>query len=322
MSLLKETNLSKLCKFCGEKFVIKFYSGKGSGSGKQNAKRRSFCTDRCKNAYGRKKTENKIKKECEICGKEFWIFPSQKRRFCSRMCQYEEQKKLRVKRVEKQCLNCKKIYQINPNKLSDKNKKFCNRKCQHEYSRIKKKCITCGKEFVVRRCKSHLYKRCSRGCQYHDQSNGKIKIQVNGRTGYRKDIKNSPYFKSALEADFVRVMEFSDIKYEYENHTFEYESKRYTPDFFLPEFNVFIELKGVGKGNKPFQKFMRRNVDAYTKTIKRNLLIVSQKEFIKILREIGLWKKLPVLEIRNYRRNKELVYTHEDQKNQENQKTH
>jgi hypothetical protein len=307
-----------LCKFCGKKFVIKFFSGKGSGSGGQNAKKRSFCTDKCKNAYGRRKTENKIKKKCEICGKEFWIFPSQKRRFCSWACKIQEQKRMRVKRIKKQCLSCKKTYQINPNKPSNKNKKFCNRKCQHEYSQVKKKCITCGKDFFVKRSKSHLYKRCSRECQYHDQSNGKIKIKVNGRTGYRKDIKNSPYFKSALEADFVRALDYLDIKYEYENHTFGYKEKKYTPDFYLPEFDMFIELKGVEKGSKPFQKFMRRNVEAYTKTIKRNLLVVSQKEFMLTLRELNLWKKLPVLEIRNYRQNKELVYTYEDQKNQEN----
>ena len=65
--------------------------------------------------------------------------------------------------------------------------------------------------------------------------------------GYRKDLKQ--YFRSKWEANMSRYYNFLGIKWIYEPQEFEfYKIKRgsrfYKPDFYLPEQDKFIEIKG------------------------------------------------------------------------------
>lgn len=70
-------NVSKreyVCQQCGTK-----YSRKPFGVGK-------FCSNACKSAYRRKLGLDNVKKECEVCGKEFISNKYHKTRCCSRSC--------------------------------------------------------------------------------------------------------------------------------------------------------------------------------------------------------------------------------------------
>ncbi len=53
-------------------------------------------------------------------------------------------------------------------------------------------------------------------------------------------------FRSRFERRFAADLKERRVPFEYEEHKFSYQPKikTYTPDFFLPEFDLFIETKG------------------------------------------------------------------------------
>jgi hypothetical protein len=53
-------------------------------------------------------------------------------------------------------------------------------------------------------------------------------------------------FRSRFERRFAKDLNERGVEFEYEDHKFSYQPKikKYTPDFYLPEFDLFIETKG------------------------------------------------------------------------------
>ena len=55
------------------------------------------------------------------------------------------------------------------------------------------------------------------------------------------------YFRSSWENKLAENLKLLNVKYEYETLTFKYsyngKTKRYIPDFYLPEYNIIIEVK-------------------------------------------------------------------------------
>ena len=64
-----------------------------------------------------------------------------------------------------------------------------------------------------------------------------------GKAGIRKDISETIYFHSRWEANFARLQNYLGIKWIYEPKTFDLGTQNYTPDFYLPEKNLYIEVK-------------------------------------------------------------------------------
>lgn len=64
-----------------------------------------------------------------------------------------------------------------------------------------------------------------------------------GKAGIRKDISNSIYFYSRWEANYARLQNYLGIKWEYEPKTFDLGTQNYTPDFYLSEKDLYIEIK-------------------------------------------------------------------------------
>lgn len=65
------------------------------------------------------------------------------------------------------------------------------------------------------------------------------------RPGPKADVR----FAHAVEAEFARILDFYGIRWEYEPHSFVLAwdeegrpTERFTPDFYLPEFDLYIEL--------------------------------------------------------------------------------
>ena len=57
-------------------------------------------------------------------------------------------------------------------------------------------------------------------------------------------IYNGYRFRSRLEARWAVFFDAAGIKYQYESEGFELDNGvRYLPDFYLPEFNIFVEIK-------------------------------------------------------------------------------
>jgi hypothetical protein len=151
--------------------------------------------------------------------------------------------------------------------------------------------------------------RCGRKCQFIDQSNGTIKIYLNGRTGYRIDLGMAYYYKSSLEADFSRFLNYTGIRFWYEPKTFVTTNGAYTPDFYLPDFDIFFELKGVENTDSDFSKKMNRNLEHHDELALANvrIMVITQKDFCQFLKAVKLWDQIPNLEQRNYKKTKSLV---------------
>ena len=64
-----------------------------------------------------------------------------------------------------------------------------------------------------------------------------------GKAGIRKDISETIYFHSRWEANYARVLNYLGVKWEYEPKTFDLETQNYTPDFYLPATDEYIEVK-------------------------------------------------------------------------------
>lgn len=302
MKSASQTSLSKNCKQCNAVFTV---HTKGTGRGSKGSLRRVFCSDKCKGLHGYNSPSSKIEKTCEQCGKLFRCYPSKIGRFCSSKCK----KSFTLPPKEAVCLFCDKTFQ---GTSSTVNQFFCTMECFFASKRTVRECVTCGKSFTTPN--SRFFSRCSRKCQFIDQSNGKIKLHLNGRTGYRADLGDL-YFKSALEADFARLMNHLDIKFAYEAKTFVTEKGAYTPDFYLPEFDTFVELKGAENNGKSFGDLMNRNLATHPELQNKGtrIIVVTQKEFIAILKSENLWSTIPNLEQRNYKKTLHLVRKHENQ---------
>lgn len=291
--------LEKKCKFCSKEFFTK-------------TNKQIFCSPTCKRISNSNNQKNKIKSNCKTCNKEIFIYPSRLKtqKFCGTKCRFESQKIQKSKRIEVSCPKCNKTFL----KTVKKYQIYCSFKCS---KRELKTCVTCGNQFDS----SHKNaKRCSRKCQFKDQSNGTIKIKLNGITGYRTDLNPSYYFKSAFEADFARFLNYVGISYVYESKTFEVNNSFYTPDFYLDQFNLYIELKGTDR--KKYADIMLKNLRHHENLTEMgiNILTVFQDQFKKTLQENGLWLSMPILETRTYKNKqaKQTVIKHENKTNTNN----
>lgn len=65
---------------------------------------------------------------------------------------------------------------------------------------------------------------------------------------YRFLYKNQK-MRSSWEVLFAVWLDLSQIKWKYEPKTFSFDTFNYTPDFYLPEFDCWIEIKGWFRDN-------------------------------------------------------------------------
>lgn len=93
------------------------------------------------------------------------------------------------------------------------------------------------------------------------------------KSGYREDLKE--YFRSTWEANFARILKFENEYYEYEKYSFFLEKgSRYIPDFYLPQEDVFVEIKGYWneRGKNKVLRFKKQYPD-------KLLIIVGEKTY-------------------------------------------
>lgn len=103
-------------------------------------------------------------------------------------------------------------------------------------------------------------------------------------------------FAHPSEEQCAKILDFYGIKWEYEPKSFpiEWDKKgrviqSFTPDFYLPEFELFIELttmsqKLVTKKNRKVRKLRELYPDI-------NIKIFYQRDFRYLLMKFGLHKK-------------------------------
>jgi len=238
---------------------------------------------------------------CKTCGIIFRCKPSHIEKgegiYCSRNCQFESHRKRKVV-----CKNCGKIFETYPSYKSY----YCSRKCVGEAknTKIKRFCITCNKEFLIKRCetlrkdKNGVGSFCSNECKAKQMSKNPLTVfgKIRGSHGGKRNDLNL-YVRSGWEANYARYLNFLVSKHiieswEYEPDTFEFPVKRgskfYTPDFKIININKEIEYHEV-KGYLDAQsqtKLRRMNKyypDINMQLIDSNVYHTIRKQFEKII---------------------------------------
>lgn len=100
------------------------------------------------------------------------------------------------------------------------------------------------------------------------------------KSGKRPDLNNT-YFRSSWEANIARYFNFVGIKWEYEPKAFVFDTIRrgsvsYTPDFYLPDEDRWVEVKGWmdQKSITKLKRFQKYYPDEFAK-----LEIIGAEEY-------------------------------------------
>lgn len=196
---------------------------------------------------------------------------------CSSKLMWREHKtfkeKIKNSYIKIECNNCGIIFKCR--KFS--NQMFCSIRCatisknknRKGFKDIKVICSNCEVEFTLLSCEfdKHINKEfknfyCSKQCsdkgsinsirlntskslvKFYEKSD--VKHRKYRNAGFREDI--GVYVRSGWEANYIRVLNFLNIKWEYEPKIFKFEinnkTTTYRPDFYLPNENLWIEVKG------------------------------------------------------------------------------
>lgn len=288
------SSTSKNCEVCDAKITLENCRGKTKKWQQRSFRQRRYCSAKCKMT---KVMEHiGIIKTCVVCGADFTTLACKKTSiYCSRACKNEMRRISKPPNDIRACECCGKEMQVRPHTKT----RFCSQACFGNSFKHIDVCAICKNEFL----NTHLTKKkkfCSRACANAALSNGATKIYIRGRTGYRTDLGWDLYFKSSLEADFARLMNWLCYSFLYEKTTFQLGTRYYTPDFYLPELNLYVELKGPEDEERYHTS--NKNLCHHTTLIERGIRIVkfTQRDFIGTLKEAGLWKVIPNLEQRNY----------------------
>ena len=114
------------------------------------------------------------------------------------------------------------------------------------------------------------------------------------RTGKsRRPKSDTEQFAHASERQFAQLLDFYQIDWDYEPRSFDLEwdrdgnvTQRFTPDFFLPAYDLYIEIttlnqKLVTKKNRK----IRRLREHYPEV---NCKIFYQRDYLSLVRKYGL----------------------------------
>lgn len=111
-------------------------------------------------------------------------------------------------------------------------------------ARVELTCLACKKKFKVVPYLSKNRKYCSNLCSI--TTTGKMTTSAKaskGKPGIRRDVDPTICFYSTWEANMARVFNLVNLKWQYAPKIFDLGEHTYRPDFYLPSFDTFIEVK-------------------------------------------------------------------------------
>ena len=207
-----------LCPQCGSSFIA-------------TKRRTKFCSTSCVALFNLSKlppkrnkyTAEEKKRVCKQCEKIYYCFPSLKSSFCSRICQFEWMKTHPIKYW---------LGKKRPGAVERMRRTMTGRKHTEEWKRmmsLRQK----GKVITVEQ-----RKKISQTLRGHPPNPG----SGIGKSGFREDLPF--YARSRWEANVARSLEYEELKYVYEPIVVDFGEWSYRPDFYIPELNWFIEVKG------------------------------------------------------------------------------
>ena len=208
--------------------------------------------------------------------------------YCSLKCSGIHTTKYRIKHfeIERECLLCKNKFISTTHK---NHKKCCNKLCAKKYAQsfvkidnisssmkryyqcnpqIKpktyedRKCVICKTVFNIQKCKRK--KTCSDGCFRKLMSVNSIKNpNCGGETNYKKYKYNDIWMDSSWEVNIAKWLDVNNIKWIRDRKiNFIWTDingikRRYYPDFYLPEHNLYLDPKNKYKLEKDRDKISR-----------------------------------------------------------------
>jgi hypothetical protein len=103
------------------------------------------------------------------------------------------------------------------------------------------------------------------------------KIAKHGKGAYYKNV----YMRSSYEIAYAKYLDKNNIKWLYEYKTFDLGYTTYTPDFYLPETDTYVEIKGWWRpdAKKKFRLFKK----LYSK-VKIEILTKNKLKLLYILK--------------------------------------
>jgi DNA-directed RNA polymerase subunit RPC12/RpoP len=101
-------------------------------------------------------------------------------------------------------------------------------------------CVDCGKKLAYN--KSIRCQHCNAIFLYHTRQTVRTRLMTPKHImAYKVGNTN---MRSSWEVLVSRFLTLSNIKWKYEPKRFYFDNTSYTPDFYIPEFDCFIEIKG------------------------------------------------------------------------------
>lgn len=218
-------------------------------------------------------------KKCKQCGKEF---TGKAINFCSRNCYYESRKGVKLNLSDEEIERRRNVGKNNKGrKLSDETKrkigdasknmwsgpngdylknKLSERSSHPRSDEVKEK-IRLGNKGKKRpyNAKRNKENPPHLGCKHTEETKQKISYGVsgkkNGMYGKKPKFKINVIYenksglkinmRSTWEAKFAKYLDDSNLTWFYEHKTFELSNgKTYTPDFYIKEWDMYIEIKG------------------------------------------------------------------------------
>jgi len=207
------------------------------------------------------------------CGKVFEVIPSDPQVYCSQNCSCKVNNVKRGPRSKKTRLKISRALQRR--RLKGFKNPF---KGVIKVSRVKVICANpkCKKVFLIERWMKRKF--CSNQCAMDVIGGYSTSPKAaRGKAGIRKDIDNGIYFYSRWEANIARLFNYLGIKWIHQPRTFDLGSQNYTPDFYLPDYNVYIEVKNF------LWKYSRIRDRKFRKLYPDiNLILLLKKDYLKL----------------------------------------
>jgi hypothetical protein len=167
------------------------------------------------------------------------------------------------------CRSCSRTGELSWNKYIALN---YNGNKHHSWKGGKPKCVDCGKSLSAYGCI-----RCKKCRNKYYALRGKNHPSYGKSPNWHRIYYINIKLRSSWEYLFCYWCDLSDIKWEYEPKTFDLGNTTYTPDFYLPEFDCYVEIKG----------WIRKNV--------KQKLLKFNKKFPNIC--LHLWKRKQIRNI-------------------------
>jgi predicted nuclease of restriction endonuclease-like RecB superfamily len=120
-------------------------------------------------------------------------------------------------------------------------------------------CIDCNKEISLKA------KRCKRCAE--------INLPKSIKRIHYEDI----WMRSSWEVAYAKYCDKNKIKWEYEPKIFDLGKSRYIPDFYLPESDTYVEIKGrwYPGTKRKFRLFQKKYYSV-------NIILLTKKELKKL----------------------------------------